>query len=161
MNLDNLSQYLKDARLPWLVTGLFGVFALWSLVNVMRLMFISPDPAEPQMAVPPLHHAAVNRLNLADLHLFGVYDSNLANLPKTTLQLTLQGTEANTSGIGVMVAVIAGPDGQANVYKVGDSLPGGAIVHKIMPMKVIIEHNGNLEELDLPIPKLNIKEVAA
>ncbi len=123
-------------------------------------MFVSADKNTSQMAVPQIQSNSGLQVNLADLHLFGLYDTNLANLPKTSLQLTLQGTESNKTGEGLVIAVIAGPDGQAKAYKIGDNLPGGAIVHKILPMKVIIEHNGNLEELDLPIPKLDIKEVA-
>lgn len=67
----------------------------------------------------------------------------------TRLNLKLKGIFASTNSRNAR-AIIADAKNAEDSYKVGDPVPGGAIIHKILVDKVILEHNGKLETLLLP-----------
>jgi general secretion pathway protein C len=51
-------------------------------------------------------------------------------------------------------ALIAAPNMPAKVYQVGDTLPGNATIERIAKEYVVINDNGTLEKLALPIKTL-------
>lgn len=71
------------------------------------------------------------------------------NLPATNLRLTLRGVSAS-SGEESASVLVEGPDQQTQVYRIGDNLPGNAILRAIYPTRVVIERNGRLENLYFP-----------
>ena len=97
---------------------------------------------------------------VATMHLFGEAQpdvkpvEDVVDAPETRLSLTLRG----------IVAVSAGSEGRAliaegaadeKVYKVGDSLTGGAVLHEVLSDKVILKRSGRLETLTLPRDRLS------
>ncbi|MFO7787998.1 MAG: type II secretion system protein N [Halospina sp.] len=70
-------------------------------------------------------------------------------LPETNLQLMLRGIMAgNTENRDS--ALVEGPDGETEVYRVGDSLPGDASLREVRQRRIVIERAGALETLTFP-----------
>ena len=84
--------------------------------------------------------------DVAGQHLFGHYLANLANLPMTHLPLKLQGTIVNQKQAQNSIALIQF-SGKTKLYSVGDRLPGGAQIDRILQQRVILKRNGHLESL--------------
>lgn len=101
---------------------------------------------------------------LVGLHLFGESQASLPvevektlAAPKTNLQLTLRGLYSSddpTAGL----AIIADSANRERPYRIGDSLPGNAVVREIHPQRVLLERNGRLESLELPKQRLDNAE---
>lgn len=105
--------------------------------------------------------AAASLSPLAALHLFGTVDrlppvvkaAPVAPQPTvavdTSLNLTLKGIFF-TSGAGEGRALIAEGRGNEEVYQIGDTIAGQAIVYAIAADHVVLDRNGQLERLSLP-----------
>ena len=52
------------------------------------------------------------------------------------------------------MALVSGSGGQVKTYHVGDALPGGATILKILPNMVVVNYGGQEQALRLPVPKL-------
>ncbi|WP_176758747.1 type II secretion system protein GspC [Thiohalorhabdus denitrificans] len=76
-----------------------------------------------------------------------------APVRETRLDLTLKGILARQEGTQ-KVALIASGEGEEGVYRVGDSLPGGAEILRIEPRRVILRRNGVTEALNLEVTEL-------
>ena len=99
--------------------------------------------------------------NIAKMHLFGDYGVIEAQLlPKTNLDLVLEGV---LYGGDFPEVIITAPNEKAKIYRVGQSVPGGATIKKILPKGVILEQNEKNALLPLktmklkfaPAPKVN------
>lgn len=91
---------------------------------------------------------------ISEWHLMGQFQGSLQDLPETRLQLTLQGTEVSLESASLSHAIISSPDKKAKSYSVGDSVPGGAVITKIQQNRIIIKHEGRLEQLKMPVHQL-------
>lgn len=92
---------------------------------------------------------------LSSLHLFGQASKveepapvQVVSAPKTTLLLTLRGIFLLGSA-DKAVAIIADSSGSEQPYRVGDKVPGGAEINKILPDRVLLARSGRLEVLEL------------
>lgn len=101
---------------------------------------------------------------VAALHLFGEADvvaaappARVIDAPETRLSLTLRGIVAVSDG-GVGRALIAEGSNEDRLYKVGDSLIGGAVLHEVLTDKVILKRGDRLETLTLPRERIGIAE---
>ena len=70
-------------------------------------------------------------------------------LPETNLQLVLRGVMAGESEQRDS-ALVEGPDGETDVYRVNDPLPGNASLHEVRKRRIVIERAGALETLTFP-----------
>lgn len=93
---------------------------------------------------------------VAEFNLFGeenaaprVVEETPKDLPETRLRLTLTGVLAGRKE-ELAGALIEGPDRSTDYYKIGDSLPGNAELHKIYPDRVVVKRSGRLENLYFP-----------
>ena len=71
------------------------------------------------------------------------------DLPETNLQLTLRGVMAGPRD-RLTSALVEGSDGDTKMYRLGEELPGEARLHQIHQRRIIIERNGELENLHFP-----------
>ena len=100
---------------------------------------------------------------VVDWHLFGrVQQKQTApvvpqSAPKTRLNLRLVGAFVGGSPSS-STALIAASDGQAEVFRVEDSLPGGAKLKAIYEDRVLINHRGRDETLFFESAKQVLKE---
>ena len=71
------------------------------------------------------------------------------SVPATQLRLDLRGV-FHYPDVSRQRAIIAGQDGREDVYAIGDSLPGGAILEDIGPQRVVLSRQGQMEALSFP-----------
>lgn len=74
-------------------------------------------------------------------------DAQLAeDVPETSLNLSLKGQRAVT-GDGLGAATIVTPDNRQGVYREGDEILEGVVLSQVLPDRVILERDGQLESL--------------
>lgn len=90
---------------------------------------------------------------IANMHLFGTTDAK----PKKTVPTVKKQTRLNLKLMGIVaqdtnnrLAIIEISKGKQSVFSIGQEPQSGVKVHDILPQKIILEHNGQLEELALP-----------
>jgi len=139
-------------HLVWLVSVLLLILMVYQLYRFVGFIFPNTGPAvvAPSIAVRPLP-------NIATLHLFGIYQADLALLPKTQLDLTLTGV-VYSRRIRQSRALIAVPGQPPRWYRVAAALPGGARIEKITPAAVILKNNGVLQQLPIKRPQLHLSD---
>lgn len=145
-----LERLHKDQRVPIALTVLFALLLFMTVWDCISTIAQHQRTAAMQKTMTPPEHLH----NLANLHLFGVYASNLDSLPNTQLQFTLEGTIVFVESPSQSRALIAAPNMPAKVYQVDDILPGNATITRIAKEYVVINDNGTLEKLALPINTL-------
>ena len=151
---------------PWV--SLILVIAIgWQIANVVWLLV--PAPAAGDAVIPPANLPATSsaggpRANvqaIADNHMFGEADADAAppvvaevaddNLSDTRLtNLVLKGTIASDIA-EYSVAVIADGTAEQRVYAVGESVGSGATLHAVYAERVVLNENGVLTNLRLPL----------
>ena len=157
-NPESLLNHLTP-RLPQIVTWLLAIAIGIQAALIVRDLLPQSTPtaaaARPASASAPTRSAqAVDVQSIVDAHLFGVAEpeeasSDPADAPETRMSLVLAGTIASNdpkSGLGIIGETAAA----AKVYKVGDSIPGGARLNAVYDDRVILERGGQLEALLLP-----------
>ena len=144
-----LDQLRKDHRTPLVLTGvviMLLLLAIWQMVDEVIIRAPSVSVVKSTLIPPPIH--------LSDLHLFGVYNANLADLPTTQLPLLLEGTVMIVDNPAQSRALITESNEPATVYQIGDTVPGNATIERIEKHYVILNDNGALTKLALPIQML-------
>ncbi len=71
------------------------------------------------------------------------------DLPETNLKLVLRGvgaTEIDKTG----GALVEGPDRQTEFFRIGEDMPGNAVLHSVFANRVVIDRKGKLENLFFP-----------
>lgn len=94
-------------------------------------------------------------LQLPGWHLFGESPRRPAVLrkaPETALSLRLKGI-FYSPGDNHGRAIIAAPGAEEKQYRIGDALPGNAVLRAVLQFKVIIKRGGRLESLSLPVAR--------
>jgi general secretion pathway protein C len=146
-----LAPWLNGVLVVVLAYALAGIsWRLWpqaAASNGTHLLAISPTSSTDTIQ-PGAGLAAV-----AVLHLFGepaavqaASTPSVIEAPETRLSLTLKGIVSGSAGI----ALIAEGSANEEVYRVGDALPGGAMLHEVLTDKVILQRGGRFETLTLP-----------
>ena len=124
----------SDQRVPLLLSGLVILLTIFVFIGNITLL---TGLNTPQLSLSTSTLKPSATANIADWHLFGKYQANMSNLPSTQLQLTLQGTDVTTDSTVPSTAIIADSTNQAKVYKIGDTVPGGATITKIDRKSVV------------------------
>lgn len=161
--LARLSALGADKRVPVLVLLVLIALLAQSLAQLTWQVL----PAQPQKALvaPRSAHptgSAARQLGSADTrqiaqwHLFGEVKkvapkpvAEITEAPDTRLNLKLRGLLASSDPEAAR-AIIADGKGKEEAYKVGQNLPGNAILREIYADRVILEYRGRLEALRLP-----------
>jgi general secretion pathway protein C len=130
----------------------------WRLVDGETRRYTVPDVSMTPQA--PRDSAASGYREVAALHLFGAPQSAPkaarsvpVAAPPTSLQLTLRGVLA-TGNAGSAIAIIADDRGRELPYRVGDAISDQVRVKGIEPQRVLLNHNGRDEVLELPAKRL-------
>ena len=146
-----LRQVCRDQRVPLMLAALFALLLFWAAWNFITSFATTHRNITATLSTSKPAHLH----NLADLHLLGVYGDNLENLPNTQLQFTLEGTVVVLEIPAQSRALITAPNQPTKVYQVGDTLPGNAIITRIAKHYVVLNDNGTLEKLVLPIKMIS------
>ena len=83
-----------------------------------------------------------------------------SNIPVTRLQLRLRGafTSSNPKNAS---ALIEGPDGKTQSYKVASKVYGQALLHQVLADRIVLSRNGELETLYFPEPGSEVGSAGA
>lgn len=153
----------QDSRLPVLATLVVIVLLAQSLAQLTWQLIPAPQLNQAELTAivaPPVRNAAVTRprqgRNISQLHLFGEVQkvapqpvARAEAAPDTRLNLKLSGVLASEIP-GQARAIIAAGGAREKTYRVGDTLPGNAVLREIYTDRVILETRGRLETLRLP-----------
>jgi len=148
-----IEQYRADQRIPIIIAIVCIAslcIAIWKFAHDFSNHFVTTTNA----SIKPIQTLP----EIANLHLFGIYRiQNIADLPSTQLQLSLVGTVIMINAPKQSRALIASPGGQTKVYAVGAIVPGNATVARVEQRYVVLNNNGELQKLSLPIEKLMVE----
>ncbi|MCL5271787.1 MAG: general secretion pathway protein GspC [Gammaproteobacteria bacterium] len=157
--------YLLSARYAkWIIISLISLFSILIIFEYASLFFPSQQSGTRSEMVSDLDGSAKQDSfsSILNTSLFGVYvpnDLNEESVKKSMLDVTL---------VGILMAdkmensqvIIRSSSGEEKTYKLGDKIPGGASIKRIMAGGVLVERNGNLESLSLPKNDLIFEPVA-
>lgn len=157
--------YLFSAKYAkWIIISLISLFSLLIIFEYATLFF--PRAHTPVLADSNKNLLAKTKTDSSDYilnsSLFGVYvpnDLNEDNVKKSMLNVTLVGILLGDKTEESQV-IIRSAGGEENTYKIGDKIPGGALIKRIMAGGVLVERNGTLESLSLPKNDLTFEPVA-
>lgn len=154
-----------DSRLPVIAAFVAILLLSHSLARLTWNLVPTPD-VDDQAAVSSTLPRGAQRVarekplaqKIADFNLFGKFEPKTVEqapvqpkvVPETKLNLKLRGVFASPDKNQAR-AIIADARGDEDSYRIGGELPGGAILTEIYPDRVILEHNGRLETLKLPV----------
>jgi general secretion pathway protein C len=155
--------YLLSAKYAqWIIMGLICLFSILILMEWSTLKFSAVNvytPPEKNILIRPKKNVSDSILRAS---LFGVYvpnDLNESSVKKSMLNVTLVGIlfadKLNDSQV-----IIRAANGSEKAYKVGDSIPGDAVIKRIMAHGILVEHHGAMESLSLPKNELNFEPLA-
>lgn len=105
-------------------------------------------------AESPLSFASIH--NIPNWHLFG-QSTDEKNIPLTVLNLQLLGIFYAPDQKASVIISDAGQPGK--LYKTGDNIPEGATLVKILRYSILLNNNGRIERLPLPVKKLPLQEL--
>ena len=135
---------LQDRRLVIAALVILGILVIYSLVSAIS--GVIPRQRVPYATPVALKSSPTKIPDIAAMHLFGLHQSKF--LPHTRLDLKLIGIFFS-SVTGRSQAIIGVPGGDTKVYMDGQEIADGAVLHRILPNKVILLHNNKLENLPL------------
>ena len=101
---------------------------------------------------------------IASSHLFGRVVKGGAvqssvSAPETKLNLLLKGVIASSDAVNSVAFITAGQTTVEKSYKIGDNLPGGAVLKEIYDQRILLEYRGRIENLSLLRKVLTSKEL--
>lgn len=159
--LENLSpqQWLDRASrtLPQFLSVVLVIAIAWQLVQ-LTWMLLDREADTAGVAIAPAAVTASVRKGpdiqaIVNAHLFGVQqaqtDIDPSAAPQTQMNLVLSAVFATndpTKGL----AIIGESAAAANVYKVGEAVRPGTMLHAVYADRVILDRGGQLEALALP-----------
>ena len=159
-----------DTRLPVIATVLFVILLAHSLAKLTWNVIPMPQAEQavkqsqsqkPRSARVAREQPLANKIS--NYHLFGKHEPKKvtvapvrpAVVPETKLNLKLRGVFASVDQEAAR-AIIADSRGDEDSYRIGAELPGGARLNEIYADRVILEHNGRLETLKLPLESAEV-----
>ncbi|KGP64134.1 general secretion pathway protein GspC [Legionella norrlandica] len=148
----------------WIIIGLISLLSILIIFEWATLFYpITSAPLTQTLDSKPVASIKQGHVNyILNASLFGVYvpaDLNEDNVKESLLNVTL---------VGILFAdkmeesqvIIRSASGEEKTYNIGDKIPGGAIIKRIMPSGVLVERNGTLESLSLPKNDLTFEPIA-
>lgn len=109
----------------------------------------------------------VNYTTIASWHLFGQVQESasapqpiVTAAPETKLNFKLAGIFFTEEGKGRSLALIVTNGSKADIYALGDTLPGGVQIARIYRNHIVLSRNGDLEKLSLPRESRSIDSTA-
>ena len=141
-----------------LTLGLLVAIGLaWQGMGLRDQMSINTQEAQQKSRAQQQSDRPPSRaVDLEELTFFGKPGEDAApqlteteNLPETNLQLVLRGVMSGDSERRDS-ALVEGPDGETEVYRLNESLPGDAVLRKVHRKRIVIERGGALETLSFP-----------
>lgn len=145
----------------WLIATSVLIVSALLAVRAHNLLQTPQAGAELSEQTTANHTRDYRRLELNELlglHLFGqaelagssIPTSAQQDIPETHLKFVLQGTFTHTDQEQASALIATDLRGKAKLYRVGQELPGRALLHAVERENVILKRNGRLEKLLFP-----------
>ncbi len=150
-----------SVRLPFWVSALLAIGIAYYLARLFWLLVPVGDGVEWTASTAPAAASTSSAVttdyeSIAKAHLFGESSAELnpapvetVDAPDTRMNLQLRGTVA-TDDASKAHAIIADGTGNEDVFFINDPIPGGAVLHRVLYDRVILNRGGILETLRLP-----------
>lgn len=142
-------KYKNDERVPLALLVLMGLLTIFYIVSWIGDFYIRLPQQSNQII-----HAVQPLTSISQSHVFGSYNDSLQNIPETSLQLTLEGIMLDLNDEAHSYVIISTPSTPASVYKLGDMLPGGAQLKRILQQQIVINYQGEDQAVSLPVDQL-------
>lgn len=150
----NAMPLITGSLLGLVITALIG----WQGLQLNQRLSETPERAAESQSAPGSGSEADDQVSaLKELTFFGTPGETATDpveraetLPETNLQLVLRGVMAGDAKQQHDSALVEGPDGETEVYRVGNALPGNASLRKVRKRQIVIERGGALETLTFP-----------
>lgn len=145
------SHFQKNPKIPLFFFGFFVLLIFIAFIQWISVFFIDRIPSiqRNDTITTPI-------ISIGNLPIFGHYHPTVNDLPTTTLPVFLKGTIVILAHPQQSIAIISTPDGKTKDYKIGDKLLGVATIKQVNQDTVIINNDGALEKIPLPIHLLGI-----
>ncbi|HAU1151059.1 TPA: general secretion pathway protein GspC [Legionella pneumophila] len=158
-------QFLFSANYAkWIIISLVSLFGILIIYEWLTLFYpltsVKATPGSNTKSIAGMQEENLNYI--FNTTLFGVYvpaDLNEDNVKQSMLNVTLVGI-LFADKIEESQVIIRSASGEEKTYYVGDKIPGGATIKRIMPGGVLVERDGTLESLSLPKNDLTFEPVA-
>lgn len=147
---DLVSQLI--ARLPRWITALLVVLLGVRAATLVAGLAAGAQPPPPALASPAAVRNVVDVPSILRTNLFGQSAQVAGPTPATSMALVLVGVIADADEKRGFALLGPSPT-SIRVYRVGDTLPGGAVLHGVQIDRVTLESGGRVEALALPRPK--------
>lgn len=135
------------------ITFLLSVIStLVLLIGTVQLWHTSRDIRHaPPEAAHIAYRASPSNISLKAYSLFGNYEPemNEEKIPQTLLNVKLLGILQASNSADSQALIQVGEEDE-KVYQIGNALPGGAELLKILDDTVLIKYRGHIEKLMLP-----------
>lgn len=140
-----VSRVLRVAAIAWMAWALAGLAWLASGHSGAAL----PAPKVVRRAAPVVDVSRLAALNLFGQPPVATAEGEAANAPDTSLQLRLTGVLVNADAdkSSAIVAERNNPAAAAKVYRINDSLPGGATLAEVYDDRILIKRGGGEGEV--------------
>jgi type II secretory pathway component PulC len=119
------------------------------------------EAASPRALQPGQQAAPLDVGQIMGAHLFGQAEADPTQVAPTSLPLQLVGTWADADPQQGMAFVREGEGGPQQLYRVGQSLPGGGVLREVYARSIVFERDGRNEELSFPQIRLQYAERAS
>lgn len=153
-----LKNYEKPIAMA--IVALFALFTLFEIYGLFKPLDAQPLRTDPALVVAEQSITADSPVFTAAL--FGDY------VPVNMADETIKQSMLDVDIVGIMYStqpddsqvLLRAAGGEEKSYRVGDTLPGGAVIKRIGKDGIVVLHNGTLESLSLPKNELRFEEPA-
>ena len=160
----DINDLLSGKYTKWLLLAGCAVLLFLILHQFFNLFFFRNviDFNEGTSAVETTQNKADTEKELQKSALFGEY------LPPNMDESSIKQTMLNVKLVGIMYAdkiensqvIIRSAGGEDKNYHLGDKIPGGAIIKRILADGILLEYQGALERLSFPKNELKFEPPA-
>ncbi len=151
LNLFESNSLLHNSYVPWFVNTLLLALLIWQTMA----LFQKQPPSQAELPQNRSFNQPDNPIaNIASMHLLGL--SKVEQAPETRLNIILSSIFQSNQPENSRVLISVGSDTQS--YKIGDVLPGQAVIEDILTDRVLLRYQGQLQVLLLPRDFLNLDE---
>jgi general secretion pathway protein C len=156
------SSYFWSARYAkWIIFSLVSIFGLLIIVEIVSYFTFQRTLNQPPT---PLRQTLPTIQTEANIHelgttLFGKY------VPINVGDAEVKVSKLSVEIVGIIFSqnpknshvTIKTEDGEENTYSVGDTISANAVIKRILPDGILVEHNGAIESLSFPENRLSFE----
>lgn len=162
MTLDIHSLW-TDKSVKWIIRFFSALFLILIGFKIYSLLTFNDRVHQPVSSISPkIITKNTSEDKIINSSLFGDYvptDLTTAEIKQSMLNVDIAGV-LFADNVGNSQVIIRGAGGDEHNYRVGDTIPGGAVIKRIMVDGILVDYNNALERLNLQKNKLTFEPPA-